>query len=137
MTSNSALSLCLPSCRNSRSPGTLPPKASHVSTKRPIVLCLCIYTGMVSQYAYPGSLEYPLYVITSSLDAESVLAVSHPLAIMPFTTVLYPPRPPTSNSFSAEERAHLVRSAKKLGKVLGTTPQLIDETCPICDHLML
>ncbi|KAH7929161.1 hypothetical protein BV22DRAFT_145676 [Leucogyrophana mollusca] len=44
----------------------------------------------------------------------------------------YPPAapgalpPPTTNSLSREDRAHFVRSSKKLGRVLGDTPHFVD-----------
>lgn len=110
---------------------------------------VCIYTGAIcrSSNTHIQGLwstsspirdqDYP-----SGLDAEPVNPLYSPhlitkLVIMSFTRVLYPPQPPTSNTLSAEERAQLVRSAKKLSKVLGTTPQLIDETCPICEYPIL
>ncbi|KAI0077518.1 hypothetical protein K474DRAFT_1674799 [Panus rudis PR-1116 ss-1] len=39
---------------------------------------------------------------------------------------LFPTPPPTRNHLDPQQRARLVRSARKLGAVLGATPQLID-----------
>ncbi|KAI0666526.1 hypothetical protein C8Q78DRAFT_994910 [Trametes maxima] len=49
------------------------------------------------------------------------------------TTLLYEPlsRPPTSNTLDARQRARLIRSTRKLGAVLGTTPQLLEQDSPI------
>ncbi|KAF8628595.1 hypothetical protein AX15_003817 [Amanita polypyramis BW_CC] len=41
--------------------------------------------------------------------------------------VYFPPPPPTFNTLTQAERAHLRRSAKKLSRVLGVTPQLVDD----------
>ncbi|THH27970.1 hypothetical protein EUX98_g6230 [Antrodiella citrinella] len=40
--------------------------------------------------------------------------------------ILYPQPPPTSNNLDAHQRARLVRSTRKLGALLGTTPHLLD-----------
>ncbi|KAF8324627.1 hypothetical protein F5887DRAFT_1086354 [Amanita rubescens] len=40
--------------------------------------------------------------------------------------VYFPPPPPTFNTLTSVERAHLRRSTNKLGRVLGITPQVID-----------
>jgi len=45
---------------------------------------------------------------------------------MSFARVTYPPPPPTSNTLTLHERNQFVRSSKKIGKVLGSTPHLID-----------
>ncbi|KAF7970136.1 hypothetical protein HWV62_9253 [Athelia sp. TMB] len=45
---------------------------------------------------------------------------------MSFARVAYPPPPPTHNDLSSVERSNLIRSTKKLGKVLGTTPGVLD-----------
>jgi len=46
---------------------------------------------------------------------------------MPFARVTYPPPPPTSNILTLQERNQFVRSTKKIGKVLGSTPHLFDD----------
>ncbi|TFK64797.1 hypothetical protein BDN72DRAFT_251901 [Pluteus cervinus] len=38
--------------------------------------------------------------------------------------------PPTSNNLDHEQRARLIRSTRKLGALLGTTPCLVEETAP-------
>ncbi|KIM80200.1 hypothetical protein PILCRDRAFT_822719 [Piloderma croceum F 1598] len=45
---------------------------------------------------------------------------------MSFAIVTYPPPPPTSNTLTSQERKQFVRSTKKMGKVLGSMPHLID-----------
>jgi len=45
---------------------------------------------------------------------------------MSFAKVTYPPPPPTINSLTLQERNQFVRSNKKIGKVLGSTPHLVD-----------
>ncbi|EIN10279.1 hypothetical protein PUNSTDRAFT_43248 [Punctularia strigosozonata HHB-11173 SS5] len=39
---------------------------------------------------------------------------------------VYPVPPPTSNTLTGAQRARLVRSANKIGRVLGSTPRLVD-----------
>ncbi|KIJ62351.1 hypothetical protein HYDPIDRAFT_30604 [Hydnomerulius pinastri MD-312] len=43
------------------------------------------------------------------------------------TAVAFPPPPPTSNNLSSQERNALIRSSKKLGRILGDVPRFIDE----------
>ncbi|KAF9067959.1 hypothetical protein BDP27DRAFT_1422395 [Rhodocollybia butyracea] len=40
--------------------------------------------------------------------------------------IVFPRPPPTTNALSSQQRTQLMRSTKKLGRVLGITPQLID-----------
>ncbi|KAF9465978.1 hypothetical protein BDZ94DRAFT_1252722 [Collybia nuda] len=40
--------------------------------------------------------------------------------------IVYPVPPPTTNSLTAQQRMQLMRSTKKLGRILGTTPHLVD-----------
>ncbi|KAE9400141.1 hypothetical protein BT96DRAFT_975525 [Gymnopus androsaceus JB14] len=40
--------------------------------------------------------------------------------------IVFPPPPPTINTLTYSQRTQLMRSTKKLGRVLGITPQLID-----------
>ena len=47
------------------------------------------------------------------------------------TKIRFPPPPPTCNTLTAAQRTHLLKSTKKLGKVLGATPQVLDETHPL------
>jgi hypothetical protein len=47
---------------------------------------------------------------------------------MSLTKVAFPPPPPTSNTLTTKQRHQLLRSTNKLGQVLGTTPQLLDES---------
>ncbi|KAF9269779.1 hypothetical protein L218DRAFT_953407 [Marasmius fiardii PR-910] len=42
------------------------------------------------------------------------------------TKIVSPPPPPTSNSLTHGQRARLMRTTKKLGQVLGSTPHLLD-----------
>lgn len=42
------------------------------------------------------------------------------------TTVLFPPPPKTTNTIDTQQRNRLVRSTRKLGSVLGTTPQVVE-----------
>jgi len=44
------------------------------------------------------------------------------------TTVLYPTPPPTANTLNHYQRSRLMKSTQKLGKVLGTTPFLLEST---------
>ncbi|KAN0082434.1 hypothetical protein V8E55_008229 [Tylopilus felleus] len=48
---------------------------------------------------------------------------------MSYPPVAFPP-PPTSNTRSSQERAALVRSSKKLSKVLGEVPRVLDDDVP-------
>ncbi|KAG6909768.1 hypothetical protein DXG01_015484 [Tephrocybe rancida] len=41
-------------------------------------------------------------------------------------TVVFPTPPPTTNDLSPDERARLVRSSKKIARVLGATPRFVD-----------
>jgi len=49
---------------------------------------------------------------------------------MSFAKVTYPPPPPTYNTLTLHERNQFMRSTKKIGKVLGSTPHL-DDSYPI------
>ncbi|KAJ3983458.1 hypothetical protein F5890DRAFT_1522819 [Lentinula detonsa] len=40
--------------------------------------------------------------------------------------IVFPPPPPTTNTLTSKQRTQLMRSTKKLGRVLGVIPQLID-----------
>ncbi|KAJ3812856.1 hypothetical protein F5876DRAFT_63641 [Lentinula aff. lateritia] len=40
--------------------------------------------------------------------------------------IVFPSPPPTTNALTSQQRTQLMRSTKKLGRVLGITPQLID-----------
>ncbi|KAJ3865199.1 hypothetical protein EV359DRAFT_80709 [Lentinula novae-zelandiae] len=40
--------------------------------------------------------------------------------------IVFPSPPPTTNALTSQQRTQLLRSTKKLGRVLGITPQLID-----------
>jgi len=60
---------------------------------------------------------------------------------MSFAKVTYPPPPPTCNTLTSQERSQLLRSTKKLGKILGSTPHFIDgshtleiDDSPVSDH---
>ncbi|KIJ99144.1 hypothetical protein K443DRAFT_680200 [Laccaria amethystina LaAM-08-1] len=44
------------------------------------------------------------------------------------TKVVFPPPPPTTNSLTAPQRAQLLRKTRKLEKILGTAPHLVDTT---------
>jgi hypothetical protein len=43
------------------------------------------------------------------------------------SNLVLPPPPPTLNSLTAAQRAQLLRSTKKLGRILGITPRLLDD----------
>lgn len=43
---------------------------------------------------------------------------------------LYPTPPPTSNALNTKQRTRLVRSTRKLGKILGTTPLVAEADVP-------
>ncbi|KZT71194.1 hypothetical protein DAEQUDRAFT_666658 [Daedalea quercina L-15889] len=45
---------------------------------------------------------------------------------MSHSVVRFPPPPPTSNNLTPKQRAHLMRSSKKLSQVLGSTPHVLD-----------
>ncbi|KAJ8518712.1 hypothetical protein ONZ45_g4264 [Pleurotus djamor] len=47
---------------------------------------------------------------------------------MSTTKIVFPPPPPTTNTLTSQQRKQLLRSTKKLGRVLGSTPQLLDAT---------
>ncbi|THH03560.1 hypothetical protein EW146_g10406, partial [Bondarzewia mesenterica] len=49
--------------------------------------------------------------------------------ITEMTTVRYPTPPPTLNKLDAAQRRRLMSSARKLGKVLGTQPILVESDC--------
>ncbi|KAJ7650892.1 hypothetical protein FB45DRAFT_889038 [Roridomyces roridus] len=44
------------------------------------------------------------------------------------TKVAYPSPPPTTNSLTSYQRTQLLRTTQKLGRILGTTPALIEES---------
>ncbi|KZT12639.1 uncharacterized protein LAESUDRAFT_739990 [Laetiporus sulphureus 93-53] len=45
---------------------------------------------------------------------------------MSHSVIRFPPPPPTSNNLTAEQRAQLMRTNKKLGQLLGSTPHVLD-----------
>ncbi|KAJ7444595.1 hypothetical protein B0H11DRAFT_2088837 [Mycena galericulata] len=44
------------------------------------------------------------------------------------TKVAFPSPPPTTNSLTSQQRSQLLRTTQKLGRLLGTTPALIEES---------
>ncbi|KAF9556876.1 hypothetical protein CPC08DRAFT_710862 [Agrocybe pediades] len=48
--------------------------------------------------------------------------------MIPEMKVVYPAPPPTTNELTPQQRAQLVRRARKIEQILGATPQLIDTT---------
>ena len=54
---------------------------------------------------------------------------------MSYPPVAFPPPPSTSNTRSFHERAALVRSSKKLSKVLGDVPRVPDADIPRASEL--
>ncbi|GJE92395.1 hypothetical protein PsYK624_085490 [Phanerochaete sordida] len=44
------------------------------------------------------------------------------------TAIVYPRPPPTYNTLSQAQRAQMLRSSKKLGQILGSTPHILDDT---------
>ncbi|KAG1764171.1 hypothetical protein EV702DRAFT_1154942 [Suillus placidus] len=47
------------------------------------------------------------------------------------STITYPCPPPTTNILDSQQRMRLIRSARKLGAVMGTTPYLLEADVPI------
>ncbi|RPD53693.1 hypothetical protein L226DRAFT_455542 [Lentinus tigrinus ALCF2SS1-7] len=47
------------------------------------------------------------------------------------TNMYFNAPPPTFNTLDTRQRTRLIRSTRKLGAVLGTTPQLVESECPI------
>jgi hypothetical protein len=47
------------------------------------------------------------------------------------TTVLHSTPPPTANKLASDQKFRLMRSTRKLGQVLGTTPHLLETSLPI------
>ncbi|KAG5646057.1 hypothetical protein DXG03_004480 [Asterophora parasitica] len=62
-----------------------------------------------------------MYVASEDYDGEPT--GTHVFAAAP---VLFPAPPPTINALTVAQRARLVRSSNKLGRILGTTPHFID-----------
>ena len=58
-----------------------------------------------------------------SAKASATLGTATPRRTRSFTPVL----PPTSNTLEAAERSALMKSTRKLAKVLGSTPQVLEE----------
>ncbi|KAH8809532.1 hypothetical protein DL96DRAFT_1717061 [Flagelloscypha sp. PMI_526] len=52
------------------------------------------------------------------------------------TKSVYPPPPPTRNDLTPHQRSQLLRSTRKLSKILGTTPRLVDAHVP-ADPILL
>jgi len=52
-------------------------------------------------------------------------------------TVLFPTPPSTSNTMGDRQRIRLMRSTRKLGSVLGTTPQFVEVTAKHVPHPIL
>ncbi|KAI0070742.1 hypothetical protein K474DRAFT_736308 [Panus rudis PR-1116 ss-1] len=48
--------------------------------------------------------------------------------MMPHPMITFPRPPPTSNILTTSERSKLIRSAAKLGQLLGTTPRIVDDS---------
>ncbi|KAF7369250.1 hypothetical protein MVEN_00252700 [Mycena venus] len=53
------------------------------------------------------------------------------------TRIAYPSPPPTTNSLTSHQRSQLLRTTQKLGRILGTTPALIEESEPMPSMLPL
>ncbi|KAK7052075.1 hypothetical protein R3P38DRAFT_3386623 [Favolaschia claudopus] len=53
------------------------------------------------------------------------------------TKIAYPSPPPTTNSLTSRQRTQLLRSTQKLGRILGTTPALLEESEPMPSMLPL
>ncbi|KAJ7234760.1 hypothetical protein B0H12DRAFT_154464 [Mycena haematopus] len=53
------------------------------------------------------------------------------------TKFAFPSPPPTTNSLTSHQRSQLVRKTQKLGRILGTTPALIEESEPMPSMLPL
>ncbi|KAJ7125525.1 hypothetical protein C8R43DRAFT_1240820 [Mycena crocata] len=53
------------------------------------------------------------------------------------TKITSPSPPPTTNSLTSQQRSQLLRTTQKLGRLLGTTPALIEETDSMPSNLPL
>ncbi|KAJ6482560.1 hypothetical protein C8R45DRAFT_1215329 [Mycena sanguinolenta] len=53
------------------------------------------------------------------------------------TKIAFPSPPPTTNSLTSHQRSQLVRKTHKLGRLLGTTPALLEESEPMPSMLPL
>ncbi|KIJ58925.1 hypothetical protein HYDPIDRAFT_117060 [Hydnomerulius pinastri MD-312] len=53
------------------------------------------------------------------------------MASIAISTITYPYPPPTTNTLDSQQRARLMRSTRKLGAVLGTTPYLLEGDIPV------
>jgi len=47
------------------------------------------------------------------------------------TKVVFPAPPPTTNELTPQQRAQLIRQAKKIEQLLGSTPYLVDTSVAI------
>jgi len=66
--------------------------------------------------------------INSEFPAPPAL---HRKTIMAHPVVTFPQPPPTSNTLTSHQRQQLLRSTRKLTKLLGSAPHLIDHDSPV------
>lgn len=90
----------------------LPSLDDHFFVLLPTSLCASRRSAASEYLIYQSTLSRPIVMSTTT-----------------FTTV-HPP--PTFNTLDSFQRARLIRSTRKLGKVLGTTPMLLEPT-DTCD----
>ncbi|TFK60620.1 hypothetical protein BDN72DRAFT_864224 [Pluteus cervinus] len=70
----------------------------------------------------------------TTISPSTTPVPSPPPALTLPAKVVYPAPPPTTNSLTGAQRSQLLKSTKKLGKILGATPYLVDEG-PVMVHL--
>ncbi|KAF7324680.1 hypothetical protein MKEN_00509500 [Mycena kentingensis (nom. inval.)] len=70
--------------------------------------------------------QIPSICLPFSIATElGELSQAHPMYP---TKVAYPCPPPTNNTLSSHQRSQLLRTTTKLGRILGTTPALLEES---------
>lgn len=71
------------------------------------------------------------HVIYPLLPFHLPSPLSPPIKMQAATTVYFNAPPPTFNTLDSHQRTRLIRSTRKLGDVLGTTPQLVESDWPL------
>lgn len=81
------------------------------------VLCTeVLYISSGSAVYFVIYLSLPCYIHASAMATATT------------TTILYPNPPPTANTLKPYQRSRLMKSTRKLGKILGTTPYLLESS---------
>ncbi|KAJ6516906.1 hypothetical protein C8R47DRAFT_1032392 [Mycena vitilis] len=80
-----------------------------------------MYTAKSSRFD-SRTLCIPYAVNEQSSDHKVSLDMSYP------TKIAFPTPPPTTNALTSQQRSQLLRTTQKLGRLLGTTPALIEES---------